>query len=327
MRPFRMAMPQSVEGACSVLKGSYKDHRVLGGGTDILSELKEGTQAPAMLVNLKAIPGLAGIAREARGLVLGALATLTDVAEHAEIKKHWPALATAAAHAATPQVRNAGTVGGNLCQRPRCWYYRHPEYPCLKKGGEICYARDGENEFHAIFDNATCNIIHPSNLAPALIAYGALVEIAGPDGKIEQVPVERFFVTPEQNITTETILEPSQVVVRVVLPAGSENAKSAFFEVREKQSYDWAVCASTVSLAMDGDVVRDARIVLSAVAPTPLRRADLEGMLKGQRITDELLAKLGEAAVAKATPLRDNKYKLILVKATLSRAIRQALKG
>lgn len=326
MNPFKMAMPTSIEGAVSVLKGSFKDHRLLGGGTDILGELKEGTQKPTMLVNLKGIGGLGTITKTDRGLEIGSLVTLTDVAENADVKKMWPALAIAAAHAATPQIRNVGTVGGNLCQRPRCWYYRNDLYPCLKKGGELCYAREGENEFHAIFDNATCNIIHPSNLAPALIAYGAIAIVAGPE-KTEEIALEDFFLSPEEDISRENVLEPNQVLVRVILPKGSENPKSTFFEVREKQSYDWAICASTVSLTMDGDTVKDARIVLSAVAPTPVRRDDLEGMLKGQKITDDLLQKLGDAAVADATPLRDNKYKTILVKATLKRAIRQAMKG
>lgn len=327
MNPFKMALPESVEGAISVLTGTFKDQRILAGGTDLLQEIKEGTQAPPLLVNLKPIPGLRGIVREERGLVIGALTTLSEVTEHPEILKSYPALARAAGHAATPQIRNVGTVGGNLCQRPRCWYYRHADYACLKKGGELCYAREGENEFHAIFDNATCNIIHPSNLAPALMAYGAIAEVALPDGKVKEVALDDFWVTPEEDIAVENILEPNEVLLRVVLPKGSENPKSYFYEVREKQSYDWALCTSTVALRMEGELVKDARIVLGAVAPTPVRRTDLEDMLKGQKVSEDLLKKLGEAAVAEATPLRDNKYKLILVKATLARALRAAVKA
>ena len=324
MKAFKMAQPKTVEQAVLVSTDDFKKSKILAGGTDLLGEIKEGTQVPDLVVNLKTIPQLGGIRSTDRGLEIGALTKLAELAESAEVKKGWPALHTTTLKTATPQIRNVGTVGGNICQRPRCWYYRNETFHCLKKGGELCYARDGENEFHAIFENATCNIIHPSNLAPVLIAYGAQFEIAGPEGT-EIVPAEEFFVTPEEDIAVENVLAANQVLVNVILPKGSERPLSAYFESREKQSYDWAVCAATASFVKDGDRIGEARIVLSAVAPVPMRRDDLEAMLVGQKISDELLDKVCERAVQEATPLRDNRYKLILLKGVLRRAIRQAL--
>ena len=326
MKAFKMARPKTLAQAVAVAAGDAATTGLLAGGTDLLGLLKDRVSEPDVVVNLKSIPGLTTIERSDRGLEIGALATLTDVAEHAEISSGWPALRTTVEKTATPQIRNVATVGGNLCQRPRCWYFRHEDYPCLKKGGELCYAREGENEYHAIFDNATCNIIHPSNLAPVLIAYDATVDIAGPDG-VETVAVEEMFVSPEEDIARETILEPGQVVTRVTLPTGSARRHAAYFEAREKQSYDWALCGATVSLSLRDGVVEDARIVLSAVAPTPVRRTDLEDMVRGKKPREATIDAVCEAAVQGATPLRDNGYKVILLKGVLRRAFRQAIEG
>ncbi len=325
MKAFKMARPRTLDAALSVAaEGESNESRILAGGTDLIGEIKEGIQAPEMLINLKTVPGLAGIRSTDRGLVIGALTKLVDLQEHPSIAAGYPALVTTIRKTATPQIRNTGTVGGNLCQRPRCWYYRNKDYACLKKGGELCYAREGENEFHAIFDNATCNIIHPSNLAPVLIAYGALVEIADKNGRTT-LPVEDFFVSPEEDISVENMLEKGQVLTSIILPEGSANPMSAYVEAREKQSYDWAICGATAAFRMDGKKVKEARIVLSAVAPTPVRREDLEEMVTGKRVTDDLIDAVCETAVEDATPLRDNAYKLILIQAVLRRAIRQAL--
>ena len=326
MKAFKMAQPKTLKGALSVCKGEFKDVKILAGGTDLVGELKERTQTPGLVVNLKAIPGLSEVKKTERGLEIGALVTLASLEKSAAVAAGWPALIATTMKTATPQVRNVGTVGGNLCQRPRCWYYRDETYKCLKKGGELCYAREGENEYHAIFDNATCNIIHPSNLAPVLIAYGAQLEVQGPDGT-EVIPCEDFFVSPEEDIQVENALYSNQILTKIILPPGSENTKSAYFEAREKQSYDWAVCASTASFKLADGKVADCRIVLSAVAPTPLRRTDLEDMLKGKKVSDDLVDKVCEEAVKEATPLRDNAYKTILLKATLRRAIHQALEA
>ncbi len=325
MKAFKMARPRTLEAALSIAAADkVSESRILAGGTDLIGEIKDGIQAPDMLVNLKTVSGLAGIRATGRGLEIGALTKLVDLQEHPSVATDYPALATTIAKTATPQIRNTGTVGGNICQRPRCWYYRNRDYDCLKKGGELCYAREGENEFHAIFDNATCNIIHPSNLAPVLIAYGAQVEVMDKGGK-QTLPLEDFFVSPEEDISVENMLEKGQVLTAIILPEGSANPMSAYVEAREKQSYDWAVCGATAAFRMDGKKVKEARIVLSAVAPTPVRREDLEEMMVGQRVTDDLMDAVCKTAVEDATPLRDNAYKVILIQAVLRRAIRQAL--
>lgn len=326
MKAFKLAQPKTAEGAVKVSADDFKKSKLLAGGTDLIGEMKERTQTPDLVVNLKSVPGLARIEETERGTEIGALVTLSDLADDKTVNARWPALVQTTLKTATPQIRNAATVGGNLCQRPRCWYYRSELYPCLKKGGELCYAREGENEFHAIFDNATCNIIHPSNLAPALMAYDAKIEIMGPEGT-EVLPLEEFWVSPEEDISVENILEPNMILTKVILPKGSESRSSAYIEVREKQSYDWAICASTANLKVADKKVTDARIVLSAVAPTPMRRTDLEDMIKGKALSDKLIDAVCEAAVKDATPQRDNGYKVILVKATLARALRKAMKG
>ena len=327
MKPIKMALPKTLDGAVSSCEDKFEKSKLLAGGTDLLAELKERTQTPDMLVNLKTIPGLTEIRRSDRGLEIGALVTLSDLAANAEVARGWPALVAAIDRAATPNVRNVGTIGGNLCQRPRCWYYRDEAYHCLKKGGSMCYAVNGENEFHSIYDNAVCCAVHPSNTAPVLMAHGASVDIVGPRGQ-RTVALEEFFVTPSQDVTRENILDPNEIVTGVVLPRGSENRHCAYVETREKQSFDWATCGSTANLEIGSDgKVRKARIVLSAVAPTPVRRKDLEKMLVGRKVDDAVIAGVCKAAAIGAVPLAQNGFKVALVKVTLKRAIQQAMKG
>ncbi|MCI0652552.1 MAG: FAD binding domain-containing protein [Planctomycetes bacterium] len=327
MKPFRMALPRTVEEAAGAGGESFAASKMLAGGTDLLAELKERTQTPDLVINLKRVAALRGIAESPRGLEIGALVTLAEAAEDARIAERWPALRDTILETATPQIRNAGTVGGNLAQRPRCWYYRDESYRCLKKGGTVCYAQEGANEYHAIFGNKICAAVHPSNLAPVLIAHGALVEIAGSGGKTRTIPVEEFFVAPEKNVAAENVLAPQEVIARVILPLNSANRHAAYVEARERLSYDWALCGATASLRLEAGRVREARIVLNAVAPVPVRRKDLEAMLIGAEITDELLERVAKAAAAGATPLRDNGYKQALAGALTKRAILAARAG
>ncbi len=326
MKPFPMALPKSVEEAVAVSGKSFRHTQMLAGGTDLLAELKERVETPELVVNLKRIVELRKIRRTERGLEIGALVTLTAIAEHQEIAQGWPALVEAIQNTATPQLRNVGTIGGNLCQRPRCWYYRDESYLCRKKRGERCYALSGENEYHSIFNNDVCCATHPSNSAPVLMAYDALLEIAGPDRK-RLLPIEEFFVSPDQDVTRENILQPNEVLTTIILPPGTESRTSAYVECREKQSFDWSLCGATINLRLEGNRIRRARIVLSAVAPTPLRRRDLEELVLGRRLDEELVHKVGRAAVAKATPLEHNRYKVSLLRTTVRRALQQAMKG
>ena len=326
MNPFKMAQPTTVKGAISVLGEEPNETPILAGGTDLLGEIKEGVRSPAMVVNLKSIPEMRRLKVTAAQIEIGALVTLSDLLNSPDIQRVLPALAETLRLTAATQIRNNATVGGNICQRPRCWYYRDASFNCLKKGGELCYAREGENEYHAIFDNATCNIVHPSNLAPVFIAHDALFEVTGPDGT-ETIPAGEFFISPEEDITAETILMPQQVLTRVIIPAKGLGGKAAYVETREKQSFDWALAGATVRLERTAGKVTNARVVLSAVAPTPLRREDLEEMLVGKTVTEKRIKQVCEAAVKDATPLAQNGYKTSLVKAILRRALRAVIKG
>ncbi len=326
MKPFKMAQPTTVKGAISVLGETPNETPVLAGGTDLLGEIKEGVRSPSMVVNIKSIPGMRQVKATARQIEIGALVTLSDLMENADIRKALPALVETIRKTAATQIRNNATVGGNLCQRPRCWYYRDSSFNCLKKGGELCYAREGEHEYHAIFDNATCNMVHPSNLAPVFIAHDASFEVTGPDGT-ESIPAAEFFISPEEEITAETILMPQQVLTRVIIPAKGLGGRASYIETREKQSFDWALAGATVRLERDAGKVTAARVVLSAVAPTPLRRGDLEAMLVGKSVSEKLIGKVCEAAAKEATPLEQNGFKTSLVKAVLRRALRAVTKG
>ncbi|MGE3166706.1 MAG: xanthine dehydrogenase family protein subunit M [Planctomycetota bacterium] len=327
MRPFRLVLPQSVSAAVSACGDSFAATKIMAGGTDLLGEIKEGIAAPESVVNLKTIPGLDRIRRTERGLEIGALVKLSAVAEHDEIRRDYGALATTIGRTATPQLRNVGTLAGNLCQRPRCHYYRHEDYPCLRKGGSMCYALLGENEFHAIFDNRKCAVVHASNTAPVLIGYDAQVEIAGPQGSATVRSLEDFFVGPDVNVQAENVLAPNWIVTTIILPPGTDRRNAAYLEAREKQSFDWALCGATVTLRKRDDRIAESRVVLSAVAPTPQRRRDLEGLLDGQSLTDELVERVSKAATAKASPLAQNAYKVRMLQVTLARALREAWNG
>jgi xanthine dehydrogenase YagS FAD-binding subunit len=296
----------------------------LAGGQDLLSLMKDYVSQPDRLVNVKALD--AAIATIAGGgLRIGSAATLVQLAEHAAVQKSYPALAKAAHEVGTPQIRNVGTVGGNLCQRPRCWYFRNEEFRCLKKGGPRCYAVDGENQFHAIFGEGPCHIVHPSSLAVPFIAYGATFRVVGPGGERE-VPAEDFFVTPDRSMFAENVLAPSELLTHATLPPPG-GVKSATYEVRYKQSHDWPIAFATVVLTMNASVVRSARVVLGAVAPVPWRSRDAERELEGKTVTDAVAERAAAAAVAGARPMSRNTYKVQVAKTALKRALLEAVRS
>ena len=298
--------------------------RLKSGGSDLLGLLKHGLTEPKSLVDISRVGELSGVQTTASGRIhIGATTTLTEVAEHEALKARGTAIQEAASRVATPLVRNRATVGGNLCQRPRCWYFRHPEYNCSKKGGDTCYAAEGENKYHAIFENVTCNIVHPSNLAPALWALNGRIHVDGKKGA-EEIPVDQFFVLPEEDISTEVVLDPDQLVTGISFQGTSKGAGSWYLETREKQSYDWALTCCATHLQLDGNRIEDARVVVSAVAPVPLRREESEAVLKGQTFSEELAWKAADAAIQDATPLRDNKYKIRLLRSTVAHTIIEA---
>lgn len=323
MEKFAYVNATNVEQAPSLLSGEWGETMVIAGGTDLLGELKEYIETPAKVVNLKTIPGLDEIKADATGLTIGALATLGEIAAHSTIRKHYTALAEAAASVASPQIRNVGTLGGNLCQRPRCWYYRNPEIICLKKGGDMCYAVDGLSKYHAIFGGGPVYIVHPSDTAPALIALGAAVKIIGPEGE-RTMPLEEFFILPDINPQRENILEPNEVVAEIHVPKPAAHTKSFYLKVRERGSFDFALVSVAAAFEMDAATCLSASLVLGGVAPIPWRSAAAEAALNGVRITEAVAKRAGGEAVKNAEPLNDNGYKVTLTQNLVSRAIMKA---
>jgi xanthine dehydrogenase YagS FAD-binding subunit len=293
------------------------------GGVDLLDRMKEGLDAPERVVSISHLPGLDSITVGSPSRI-GALATLASIAHHAEVRSVYPALARAAEGAATPQIRNMATLGGNLCQRPRCWYYRLAEFDCRKKGGNDCYARDGENRFHAIFDtDLLCVCVHPSATAVALLAYGARLEIVSPSGK-KTLPLDELFQRPTEDPTRENRLTPGEIIETVVLEKPSAGSRSAYRKLKEKESFDWPLVEACVAAGVSGGAIRNPRVVLGHVAQVPWRSKEAEAVLDGQAPSADLFRKAAEAAVASAKPLTKNAFKVRLARVTLERTLKEA---
>jgi xanthine dehydrogenase YagS FAD-binding subunit len=291
------------------------------GGVDLLDLMKDGTASPTRLVNIRQISGLDQIGEDEKGLRIGPLVTLTQIEEHPAIQQKYPAISQAASRIATPQIRNMATVGGNLVQRPRCWYFRSEDFNCRKKGGTHCFAQDGENDYHAIFDNRVCAIIHPSGIAVPLVALNGRVEITTKKGKRE-VALEEFFTSPVHNVRRENILEPGELITAIIVPA--TEAQAAYYKLGEKESFDWPIADVAVALTMQGSRCRQASIVLGGAAPYPYRAKTAEAKLNNTEITEGAARAAAEAAMANAMPLEKNAYKIPIFEAIIRRTILRA---
>jgi xanthine dehydrogenase YagS FAD-binding subunit len=290
----------------------------------VLDRLKEGIDRPERIVSIAHVPGHDRIEIGPPASV-GALATLARIASHPELRRVYPALAEAAGEAATPQIRNMATLGGNLCQRPRCWYYRSSDFDCRKKGGPTCFALEGENRFHAIFDtDLFCCCVHPSATGTALLAYDARIETISPRGK-RAIPIDEFFHRPVEDPTRENVLGPGELIERVVLPGPASGARSAYRKIKEKESFDWPLVEACANLTVSGGIVREARVVLGSVAPVPRRSREAEQILVGGRASPELARQAAEAALRDAKPLAQNAFKVRIARVTLERMLKAAL--
>jgi len=325
MRPFEYVTPKSEQEAIHLLSGNWSDAAVLAGGTDLLSLMKDDVVAPKRVVNIKQIPDMQGVTSNAQGLKIGALTTLGDLADNTQIRQQYPALADALIEAASPQIRNMATLGGNLCQRPRCWYFRNgfgllPEH----EGKSMVGA--GDNRYHAILGNdGPAYFVSPSSIAPALIAYRAQVRILGPGGA-RQVALEKFYVIPKSQNEREYDLKPNEIVSAIMLPP-SGGVKAAHYEIRQKEAFDWPLALAAVALNMDGNTVRSARIVMGYVAPKPWISTEAEQALAGKIISEDSADAAGQAAVSGAKNLSKNAYKIQLARVAVKRAILQAAHG
>jgi xanthine dehydrogenase YagS FAD-binding subunit len=324
MNRFEWTNARSVDEAVAQMNGSAA---LKAGGIDLIDRLKEGLDAPSRLINIRSIKGLDGVSEdEKKGLRIGPLVTLASLDTNRVVRSRYTALADAAGHAATPQIRNVATIGGNLLQRPRCWYFRQEEFNCRKKGGDRCYAIEGENQYHAIFGNKLCAIVHPSALATALVAMRARLVLTGPKGKRE-VELEKFFVTPEEDVGRENSIGPDELITEIQVPALPAGSHSVYLKQGEKESFDWPVADVAVVLNCAGRRCEQASIVLGAAAPVPLRARGAESVLAGKAINEETAREAARAAIQGATPLTENAYKLSIFTALVRRAILAAASG
>ncbi len=320
MNRFEFARPTSVAEALSLV-AEKPGSVVKAGGIDLLDHLKEHLLEPPRLVDLKSIPGMQDVTLEPGGSIrIGPLVTLAHVAAQPGIRATHTALAQACGEAASPQIRNVATIGGNLLQRPRCWYYRLASYNCFKKGGDICYAVGGENRYHTIFGDGACNAPHPSNAAMALTALGASLVFQSNRGT-RTVLADQFFTIPGGDPRRENARESDEILTVINLPA-APGVRSTYASVRQKAAFDWPLVSTAVALRVEGGIVREARIILGAVATVPLRSAAAEQALVGRRLDDHTAEAIANAAVAGAQPLSENGYKVELLRTLLRRTLR-----
>lgn len=312
---FDYIRPKSVQAAITHLAtGNAQAH---AGGTDLMGCLRERIFSVGKVVSLSGLSELHGVSETADGgLRIGALTTLSTIAAHPTVIKRFGALAQAAGEVGSPQLRNQGTLGGNICQKPRCWYYRS-DFNCLRKGGGTCFAVDGENHFHCIFGGGgTCFIVHPSDTAPALVALNATARLAGPKGT-RDVPLEKFFVLPEVDVQRETVLARGEIVTEVRIPPPAPGTRSSYRKVRARRSWDFALAGVALALRFDGRRVIDGRVVLSGAAPIPWRSKEVEQVIRGKELTVNVIAAAAKAVTSGAEPLEKNGYKLALFRGVI----------
>jgi xanthine dehydrogenase YagS FAD-binding subunit len=326
MRPFEYASPTTKEQAVGLLGTTWGQAEVLAGGTDLLALMKDDVVHPKRLVNIKQIAEMTGVKPTPQGLRIGALTTLGELADNVKVVKDYPALAEALNDAASPQIRNMATLGGNLCQRPRCWYFRGGFGLLAKSESGKDLVSDGENRYHAILGNdGPAKFVSPSTIVPVLLAYSASIRLIGPKGSRE-LPLEQFYVIPKTETEREHDLKPNEILAEVILPS-SHAMKVAHYEIRQKQAFDWPLAVAAVSLTMNGSSVQSARVVIGYVAPIPWRSAEAERALVGKSLSEDAAKAAAEAALQNATPLSHNAYKVQLAKVAVKRAILKAASG
>lgn len=325
MQAFEYAAPSTKQQAAALLGANWQDAAIFAGGTDLISSMKDNLHAPKRLIDIKGIKELGGIEFTAAAVRIGALATFEQLLTHPRIIKEYPGITDAAAGVTSPQIRSRGTVGGDLCQRPRCWYYRAGFGLLAKDKDGKPLVPTGENRYHAILGNqGPAYFVNPSSLAPVLIALGAKVRLYNGSNSRE-VPLEQFFVTPKSDAERENVLKPNEILTEIIIPAGER--LSATYEVRQKEALDWPLAAAAVALKLNGDRVQSARVVLGHVAPVPWRAPDAEKVLSGKQITADVAVEAGKESVRQASPLSKNAYKVQLARVAVKRALLRAAQG
>jgi xanthine dehydrogenase YagS FAD-binding subunit len=317
MNRFSLSDCKTVGEALSELRGAAV---IKAGGTDLLDRMKAGIEEPQKLINIRNIASLRGIREDENGVTLGPLVTLAELAAHPLLQSKYTTLADAARQAATPQIRNVATIGGNLLQRPRCWYYRSTHFHCLKKGGSKCFALDGLNQYHAIFDNKVCPVVAPSSIAVALHVLDAKVELTSLSAR-RTIPFHELYVRPDTDPRKETVVAPDELLTEVRISKPVPGSRSAYQKYGEKESFDWAIADAGVLLEMHEDICKRAVIVMGSASPTPRRALEAESVLAGKPITEEIARVAGRAAMRGATALSMNGYKLQIFSTAIYRTI------
>lgn len=316
MKPFAYVIAQTPESAVELARNQG---RFIAGGIDLLGELKEHLAEPKLLVNVKVLPGTQEITPAADRWVIGANVTLAALAAHAGLRQTFPGLAEAAGEVGSPQMRNIATVGGNLAQHSRCWYYRHRDIRCLKKGGATCYAREGENKYHSLFSGATCLSPVVSNLAVALTALGASVVVQR-GAKPATLTMAQLYESAWENPRAHHSLKPTDLILRVEIPAVA-GRRSTYLQMGEKSGFDWALVSCAAAARVEGGTLHDTRVVLGAVAPIPWQVDEANAWLEGKVLTDEVAAQAADLILRDAEPLAHNAYKVPLARALVRRAL------
>ncbi len=329
MKTFELREPTDVPGAVGVLNELGPKAKVLGGGSDLVTGVMKdwvqgkGMPLPEVLVDLTTVPQLKGITVNASGATIGATTTLSEIVESKDLAAQFPLLVQAAVTIASPLIRNFGTLGGNINQRPRCWFFRGEDFNCYKKGGDFCFSVTGDNTFHAIIGGELCYIVHPSDTATALLALNAQAKIAGPSGE-RTVPFDSYFTGPREDVLRENVLQPNEILTQVTIPTPAAGTKMAWIKLKDRQVYDFAVVSVAVAGQVENGVWKDGRVTLGGVAPVPYRAKVVEDALKGK----DIKATIKQAAAAIKTvarPMSLNGYKVDLAQGLIERAVLQAL--
>src|SRR5579859_7004153 len=329
MKQFDLYEPASLGEATSLLNQFGATAKVVAGGSDLLGGVMKdwvqgkGMPLPTQIIDLTTVPNLSGINVSTDGLHIGATTTLTDVIEHNDVQSTWPLLSSAAATIASPLIRNFGTLGGNINQRPRCWFFRGENFNCYKKGGDFCYSVTGDNRYHAIIGGELCYIVHPSDTSTALLALNAQAKITGSGGD-RTVPFDQYFHGPREDVLTENVLKPDEVLTEVFIPTPAAGTKMAWTKLKDRQVYDFAVVAVAAAFTLDGGNWKDGRVVMGGVAPVPYRAQVVEDALKGKDVKASIKAAAAQIRTV-SRPMSLNAYKVDIAQGLVERTVLQAL--
>jgi len=329
MKSFELYEPKTVREAVGVLTKFGNKAKPLAGGSDLVAGVMKdwvqgkGMPLPDALVDLTTIPQLRGIKVDAKGATIGAMTTLTEIVESKDLTERFPLLTQAAHSVASQLIRNYGTLGGNINQRPRCWFFRGKDFDCYKKGGDFCFTVSGDNRYHAIIGGELCYIVHPSDTATALLALNAQAKVAGPSGE-RMVPFDNYFIGPREDVLRENVLKPGELLVEVFIPTPAPGTKQAWTKLKNRQVYDFAIVSVAAAFTVQNDTWMDGRIVLGGVAPVPYRATPIENQLKGKNIKNSI-QQAAAAIRTVARPMSMNAYKVDIAQNLVERTILGAL--